>query len=160
MIPPDGETDEHSAPPDARSPNNGGVNLRSAVVVDKHSLREKMMIRCCIILLLFLIYSNFVGALPVKAEVIARNTVGCKNWEYLMEVIWLMSLDKNGQRDILPKNVSADEWIRSGRCTWFTKGTIVTIVDVLPLNAIQARPSGSLLEYILPADALTPSSSE
>jgi hypothetical protein len=116
-----------------------------------------MVKRRVMVMILYGVILN-ISLAKAEAEVITKNVVGCKNWEYLMEVIWLTSLNENGARYVLPKNVSADEWINSERCVWFTKGTLVTIVDTLPLQTIQLHPFGSMREYILPADALMPSS--
>jgi hypothetical protein len=118
------------------------------------------MIKRSIILLLLVLAANIGGVSRTKAEVLARDTMACKNWEWLMEVIWLTSLSANGEQNFEAKNQNTtdkkDEWIKSGRCAWFTKGLIIAIVDTLPLATIQARPAGSLQMYTLPSNSLLP----
>jgi hypothetical protein len=111
------------------------------------------MIRRGVMLLLLLVFNNIMVVPSVAAEILSRDVVGCNNWEWFLELIWLKSLEINGIQYIEAAE-TADKWISSGKCTRFSKGTSVIVIDRLPLRTIQVRLSGSLLEYIMPDDAL------
>jgi hypothetical protein len=117
------------------------------------------MIRLRIIGLLFVASINMSIISSANAEVLSRAAVACKNWEWFMEWIWLVSLAANGAQYIEPHQ-TAEKWVESGKCAWLTKGTMVTILDRLPLHTVQVRPVGSLHEYTLSDDALIPQTTD